>query len=243
MSSFSVNELLTPGSLTLITDQRAAPGDFILHQLLSDYVRSAPDGRCIIVSATQDLAKWKAISSRSGFNLNPKIEQGTITFIDIPTQLPTLSPSDNVTLLPILDLIRRSMAQAKGSSRTLLIIDDLATLEWIGHSALDISRFARAAVALCAKDNVDLAVRHHVATPNDLDSVVRTLLQLAAYHIEVLPLLSGRSGAISGEIAIHAGVTLSCAPKRVIARSRALQYRLGDYHAVYFERGTGQAVL
>ncbi len=65
MSSFSVRELLTSTGPVLITDQLSSPGDFLLHQLLSEYVKSSPDGKCIIISTSQDLARWKAISSRS----------------------------------------------------------------------------------------------------------------------------------------------------------------------------------
>ena len=48
MSSFSVCDLLTTSGPILITDQLASPGDFLLHQLLSEYVKSSPDGRCIL---------------------------------------------------------------------------------------------------------------------------------------------------------------------------------------------------
>jgi hypothetical protein len=50
------------------------------------------------------------------------------------------------------------------------------------------------------QNNVFLVIRYHVAAPNDLDSVVRILVQLSAYHIEVLPLSSGKSGAVTGEV-------------------------------------------
>ena len=65
MSWFSVNELVTTSGPVVITDQLASPADFLLHQLLSEYVKSSPDAKCIIVSTAQGLAKWKAISSRS----------------------------------------------------------------------------------------------------------------------------------------------------------------------------------
>ena len=65
MSWFSVNELLTASGPVVITDQLASPADFLLHQLLSEYVKSSPGANCIIVSAAQDLGKWMAISSRS----------------------------------------------------------------------------------------------------------------------------------------------------------------------------------
>jgi hypothetical protein len=45
------------------------------------------------------------------------------------------------------------------------------------------------------------------------------------------------------QIALHAGAALADTPRHVMPRSRALQYRLGEYHATYFERGTGHAVL
>src|SRR6266576_5850679 len=65
MSSFSISELLTLTGPVLITDQLSSPGDFLLHQLLSEYVKISPNGKCIIISTSQDLARWKAISSRS----------------------------------------------------------------------------------------------------------------------------------------------------------------------------------
>lgn len=53
---------------------------------------------------------------------------------------------------------------------------------------------------LNTQSDVLLAVRYHIATLDDLDNVLRILLQLSAYHIEVLPLSSGKSGAVSGEV-------------------------------------------
>jgi hypothetical protein len=81
-----------------------------------------------------------------------KLEQGSIVFIDVPTQLPDLSPS-NGTLLPLLDLIRRYIESLRGATPTLLIFDELALFEWIGHSELDVSRFVRALVSVKASAN------------------------------------------------------------------------------------------
>ncbi|KAI0281073.1 hypothetical protein BC826DRAFT_1072599 [Russula brevipes] len=95
------------------------------------------------------------------------------------------------------------------------------------------------------------------------------VLQLPTYLIEVLPLSSGKSGAVSVEAQLALPCMLrgwccpACStyllkhllrlcftraqcsphPRRVIPRSRALQYRLGEYHASYIDRGTGHAVL
>ncbi|KAH9962520.1 hypothetical protein BGW80DRAFT_1355776 [Lactifluus volemus] len=63
--SFSANQLLTHSGPIVITDHLASPGDFLLHQLLSEFIKGSPDGKCIIISTSQDLAKWNAIASRS----------------------------------------------------------------------------------------------------------------------------------------------------------------------------------
>ena len=85
-----------------------------------------------------------------GFNMAQKLEQGSIAFVDVPTQFPDLSPS-NGTLLPLLDFIRRYIGELRGATPSLLIFDELALFQWIGHSELDVSRFARALVSSCAK--------------------------------------------------------------------------------------------
>jgi hypothetical protein len=58
--------------------------------------------------------------------------------------------------------------------------------------------------ASSVKANVDifLAMRYHIAAPDDLDhtAMVRTLLQLSTYDIEILPLSNGKSIAVSGEV-------------------------------------------
>ena len=87
--------------------------------------------------------------------MTQKSEQGSVVFIDVPTRIPDLSPSEGVTLLPLLDMIRDSIARIRGATPPLLIFDELACFEWIGHSSLDVSRFVRALVACCAKASME----------------------------------------------------------------------------------------
>jgi len=75
---------------------------------------------------------------------------------------------------------------------SLLCSSGLVTRQWMFHAS-------------SVKANVDifLAMRYHIAAPDDLDhtAMVRTLLQLSTYDIEILPLSNGKSIAVSGEIA------------------------------------------
>jgi hypothetical protein len=87
-----------------------------------------------------------------------KLEQGSIVFIDVPTQFPALSPARGTTLLRLLDLIRGYIGTLREITHPLVIFDELASFEWISHSALDVSRFARALVALCGKASTAILV-------------------------------------------------------------------------------------
>ncbi|KAF8829844.1 hypothetical protein HHX47_DHR2000267 [Lentinula edodes] len=88
------------------------------------------------------------------------------------------------------------------------------------------------------------------------DALFRSLHALCTYHMDIQPLSSGRSGVVSGQIALHQGPnfihqgpnststttsTNTTSTKTSIVqtrpRSKALQYKLTDTFAVYFERG------
>ncbi|KAJ3879723.1 hypothetical protein F5051DRAFT_401731 [Lentinula edodes] len=169
-----------------------------------------------------------------------------------------------------------------GNSR-IIILDDITTLHWTGlASPLELGRFCRALRGLCVKNDAVLVIRHHVLspatftltptltlTPGDSpqedkepsgDALFRSLHALCTYHMDIQPLSSGRSGVVSGQIALHQGpnststkmptnftsttttsntntTSMKTSPVKTRPRSRALQYKLTDTSAVYFERG------
>ncbi|KAF8629693.1 hypothetical protein AX15_003331 [Amanita polypyramis BW_CC] len=129
-----------------------------------------------------------------------------------------------------------------GICSELVILDDISTLEWIGFSLLDIVRFVRALRAACIKANATFVIRHHRVS-DEPDELFSHLYHLCAYHLEVRGLASGRSGSVSGEIALHAGPATIPKDVNLLPRSCAMQYRLTDASAVFFEKGTGGAVL
>jgi hypothetical protein len=54
-------------------------------------------------------------------------------------------------LRPLFDLVQGALHKADHGDAKLVILDDIATLEWIGFSLLDVSRFARALWGACLK--------------------------------------------------------------------------------------------
>ncbi|KAG6884852.1 hypothetical protein C0993_007785 [Termitomyces sp. T159_Od127] len=156
--------------------------------------------------------------------------------------------SGQPSLRPVYDLIASKLRAIE--EHLFIIFDDIASLQWVGFPILDISRFARSLRALSHQTRSTLVIRHHNVTPEEPDDLFRHLLHLCTYHLEVLPLSSGKSGSVSGEldpkkfqIALHPGMSTSAAGIKLIPRSSAVQYRLTDTGANYFDRGTGGGIL
>ncbi|CCM03898.1 uncharacterized protein FIBRA_06049 [Fibroporia radiculosa] len=266
---FPPPSLPLPGEILLITDELASPADFLLHRSLSTHLKESKLSYAIILSVSESLARWKAVAGRSvgripsplalnadyrcskGVNLAQLLSSGALTLLEYtseePFAMPDAGADPGVPLKALLGRLRDTLVQRRGGetpeARTLVILEDIAALEWIGTPLLDLSRFARALCATCRQFNAALIVRHHVVTPGEPDDLLRLLMQLCTYHMDVLPLSSGRSGAVSGQVALHAGPSAIDPPFRLISRSDAVHYRLTDAGSVFFDRGTGGGVL
>ncbi|KAI0784689.1 hypothetical protein C8Q75DRAFT_723989 [Abortiporus biennis] len=245
---FSLANLSSIRQFLLVTDQLSSPADFYLHQSLANHLKGTPEAKCLVLSVSESISKWKAIAGKSNVNLQHHLASGSLVFVDLlSTAQPVPSTTSHVksTLRPVLEHIREiiSVWRTSGSSEIQVILDDISGLEWIGFSPLDVSRFVRALVASCRNLNTALIVRHHIITPGEPDDLLRQLLQLCTYHLEVLPLSTGKSGAVSGQVALHFGSSTFATSIRPIPRSSAIQYKLTDTACVFFERGTGSTVL
>ncbi|KAF9025011.1 hypothetical protein BDZ89DRAFT_1017128 [Hymenopellis radicata] len=220
---------LPPGVIQLITDELASPADYILHQLVISHSKEQKHSKRIILSVSQAWARWQAIALKNSVNLTQQKASGSLLFIDVGI----------MTLKQVYRDIVDNL-----SPGVLVILDDVSTLEWTGTPVLDIVRFCRALRAQCLKSQATLVIRHHITVPDSPDQLFQDLLQLATYHVDVKALSSGRSGAVSGEVALHLAPNASpTLPIRPIPRSRAVQYRLTDSGAVFFERGNSRGVL
>ncbi|KAJ7736867.1 hypothetical protein B0H16DRAFT_110288 [Mycena metata] len=239
---------LPSGLVLFVTDTLASPAGWVLHRGLIDHlkgVKSDTQKKAIVLSVSEDLARWKAIAAKSNLHLDQKAASGAFVFIDVLARVhPPDTDSPLPVLRPVLDAVVSALGPDADRTDTLVIVDDLATLDWLGFSVLDITRFCRALAATCRKANATLLIRQHLLAPDAApDELFRALNQLCTYHMEVLPLASGRSGAVSGQVALHLGPGTPKSGVRLLSRSVALQYKLSDGGAVFFERGTGAGVL
>ncbi|KIK64146.1 hypothetical protein GYMLUDRAFT_162044 [Collybiopsis luxurians FD-317 M1] len=234
---------LPKGILLLITDELSSPAEFALHHCLISHIKEQTNSLNIVLSISEDLTKWQSVSAKSNVNLSQQISAETFHFINVSLALENVKVAAT-PFYALYEQIASVFEKASPERSALVILDDISALEWMGYSISDLFRFCRALRALCLKNQATLLIRHHIVTPGELDPLFRHLHSLCTYHLEVQPLNSGRSGAVSGQIALHPGPTApSPSTTKLRSRSAALQYRLTDSSAVFFERGTSRGVL
>lgn len=82
-------------------------------------------------------------------NLDQHIASQSLSFIDVLSQLRSITTS---TLRPLYDVVRTHLQTAVvDEGHTLVILDDVSPLEWIGYSTTELSHFLRALSALCRR--------------------------------------------------------------------------------------------
>ncbi|KAI5889930.1 uncharacterized protein SCHCODRAFT_02630412 [Schizophyllum commune H4-8] len=229
----------------LLTDELASPADFYLYS--TAFQRLKGGRRVLVVSAADDLARWKAVAGKSGVNSAQQVVNKAFEYYDVSAELDRVLESVDQDGAPPLralyDTIVDRLAQQEAPS--LIILDALPEMLWLGLPEKDVRLFCRALRALCLKNHTGLLIRFHTTADGEHDELLAFLTQLCQFRVDVCPLASGRSGLVSGEIVLRRGASCFVQHMNVktIPRSSALQYRLSDYSVMYFEKGTDRAVL
>lgn len=94
-------------------------------------------------------------------NLATHLDQGRVILIDVMSQVASTKPEGHPTLRELYDNIRSILATLQEGSQKapLIILDDLASMEWMGVPVVEIVRFARALCGLCRKVCLSLATQ------------------------------------------------------------------------------------
>ncbi|KAI0745624.1 hypothetical protein C8Q76DRAFT_704213 [Earliella scabrosa] len=243
---FPPTALPLPREIVLITDEILSPGDFLLHRFLINHLKGTKKATAILVCVSEDLTRWKSVASKSNVNLSTNLDLGSLMLVDVMSHLtPRVATEGYPTLGELYKNIHSvlNIFSEDVEKNTLLILDDLTALEWIGIPTEEIARFARALCALSRRHNSSLVVRHHITTPSEPDELFKRLVELCDYHLDIFPLSSGRSGSVSGQVSLHCGPAITQPAHRLVARNSAVHYRLSDSGSVFFDRGTSNGVL
>jgi len=245
---FPPHSLPARGESVLITDRLPSPADFLLHRYFATHIKESKEAKCIVIDTTDSQTKWKLLAGKSGINLPPLVASESAVFLDAIDKVifPEGATHGESTPLRLLyDCIQSIFEKwnQRPPSSKLVIVDDLSSLEWIGLPLVDLKLFSRAIFTLCRKFNASLIIRHHIVNAQEIDDLHRHLMQLCTHYVDVLPLSTGRSGSVSGQVTLRPGPILATPSYKVITRSSAIQYRLTETGVMFFDRGTGSTVL
>ncbi|KZT62852.1 hypothetical protein CALCODRAFT_478760 [Calocera cornea HHB12733] len=251
-----VAALAEPGHFLLVNDRIASPGQFILHHILAGALKDV-SATCVLVSFLEPLDHWKSIQNKMGVALPTYASRKSFIFVDAFSQItmpptsprsqdslvvPPIDPDSPVPLRPLFDTIMGAVRSADPELPKLVLFDEVSLLEWLVPNQVEVTRFWRAVLALKEKLGFGLVVLQSLDASQS--AMVDLLVSSSTMHLEISALASGRSSAVTGEIALQRGpLSLPDDASYKAARKQALQYRLTESGAVWIERGTGGGML
>ncbi|WWC58318.1 uncharacterized protein I303_100858 [Kwoniella dejecticola CBS 10117] len=275
-SSSTSTSLPPPRSHLIISDTVASPSHFAVYHLVSAALGKERRKVVWIDFRGEGRASWEAVLKKIGTPLppaaSPQFIHFTPSFLPFPIPTPSSSSSsssskntprlfddnDQPTLRDTYNSIVPVIAEG-----SLIILDGLSELSWIGMSAMEISKFVRAVFARTRSSNAILVSTLHAdhlplssnvipqtdAGTNEGELLERLLRIGQGCWWRVSHLASGRSGDVMGEISSHPltkPIGLEDSDKLNyphIPRSNPLQYRLESNTVRVFAKGTGRGFL
>jgi len=245
LSGEKTHDTLPGNGIVLVTDHVDSPASFLLVRAAVLVLKrpkvqsSSQKTRCVFITFTQDVEHWKTIMDKQNVNCAKAIEQRNLVFLDLLSwwrKDVALSTPDNL-LGECYRLLQQELANGDIGD-TLVLIDDLAHLEWVGIEEHQLINFLRAFRSLLHKTRGSLiALYHTLSTESPISNPHRYLLETCTAHIGCRPLSSGRSGAVSGEMYVRSGPE-AWPGEVIVPPQRIMHYRCTDTGAVVSERGT-----
>ncbi|WWD09122.1 hypothetical protein V865_007244 [Kwoniella europaea PYCC6329] len=260
----SSTSLPPPRSQLIISDTLSSPGHFAVYHLVSSALGKEKRKVIWVDFRGEGRSSWEAILKKIGTPLPPSTSP---SFIHIsPSSLPSSIKTTNKNAPKLLDNNQKPALKETYDNiiphltdGSLVILDGLSELDWIGFSPLEISKFVRAVFAKVKLSNSILVLTIHAdhlplsstvipskeAGESELLDRLLRIGQGCWWRVSHLP--SGRSGDVMGEISSHPltkPIGLEGSQKfPYIPRSNPLQYRLEPNTVRVFPKGTGRGFL
>ncbi|KAL7415484.1 hypothetical protein BDY24DRAFT_383101 [Mrakia frigida] len=270
-SSSSPRVPLPPkGSTILLSDTLSSPAGFVLMHFLASQLKAGKE--VVLVGCGEGLSHYRAVAKKMYLNDSAVTFIDALSHLSMPTESSNSSPlqsnvapslfpppQDDLSLRPLYNLIVSTLKgkgravngtdsdDAPGPTETLVIIDDLSALHWMGVEVDEVSRFVRALQARSRKTSSSLLLLIHGSTSSPSlpqDTLFRTLYPSVDLFIQCRGLSSGRSGEVSGELSFTPTPLMSSDTLfPSTSPGKELQYKLGDSSVTFFAKGTGYGFL
>ncbi|KAK8861736.1 hypothetical protein IAR55_002559 [Kwoniella newhampshirensis] len=254
-----------PSSHLVLSDTLSSPSHFATYHLVSAAVGKERRRVVWVDFRGEGRASWEAVLKKLGTPLPPASSK---EFVHItPSSLPYSIPTNSTSPRLSDDGSRASLRATYDSvvphlkEGSLVILDGLSELVWMGMSSVEVGSFVRAIFAKVRNTKSTLVSTVHADhlplassstyNPRSSDSnadLLERLLRVGQggwWRISHLP--SGRSGDVMGEISSHPlSSYIEQGEKNGfthVPRSNPLQYRLEASTVRVFPKGTGRGFL
>ncbi|GAA5903700.1 uncharacterized protein JCM6883_005088 [Sporobolomyces salmoneus] len=250
------NTTLPSSCSVLITDTLASPSLFLLTSFISRSLRKTttptdPKGKgkakVVLVGVREVEQEYTNILKKQSVQLSTEKSQGKFELIDgSDGDLQQIYNSVSTSLSTLLE-------EDETTEGTLVIIDDLSALSWMGNDLKKIVKFNLALKKLCLATRSTLvsvihsdSISPHPIIQDESDQYVfRKTLQTSDYWFELKSLVS----QARGELSIHPGPALQSTSRtgkderlRTRFGKEALEYTLEENGAVFEVKGLGRFI-
>ncbi|WWD16335.1 hypothetical protein CI109_100761 [Kwoniella shandongensis] len=261
----SSSSLPPASSHLIISDTLASPSHFATYHLVSSALGKEKRRVVWVDFRGEGRASWEAVLKKLGTPLPPTASKEFVHIApsSLPHAVPTTQTSPKLfdeesrpSLRPTCDAIIPNLKEG-----SLVILDGLSELVWMGIPSVEVGKFVRAVFAKVRNTQSILVSTIHAdhlpltssstsaPSANDANAdLLERLLRIGQggwWRISHLP--SGRSGDVMGEISSHPlGTYVGQEGKSgfpSVPRSNPLQYRLESSTVRVFPKGTGRGFL
>ncbi|RDD39533.1 Elongator complex protein 6 [Trichoplax sp. H2] len=256
-SLLECNKKNLPNGKSLVIIDSQTDGSFLLHHFISLYIQGG--GKVVMLAFAQSFSHYSLVAQKLGINLNSACDDKTFVFlpglkytldgiINRDVENPLLDTSNCKSLHSLYQAINSAISANENQSLpTLLIIDDISTLLYLGFQHTEICTFLTYCQhTICKKTNgCILSLIHNDSDVEDQSSnlLSRWFHHFADIVLELEGLQSGRSKDVHGQLKVVFTRREQNDLHSLSPLSRCVHYRIRDKGVSFFALGTSPAIL
>ncbi|XP_058455307.1 elongator complex protein 6 [Malaya genurostris] len=220
-----------PG-LTLIKQQSAVDGSFLIASVLGHRLKSDKDARILLVACHHGYSHYSSACLKLAFNLSSARESGQLQVLDVGAEV-----FRNYPIGPSVDTIRERIEQALASSpKVTVIIDDLTHLLNYGHTESELIDLVEQLMVRRTGSEQSFVIK--LNTADLFERLCANLDDMAQTVIQLDQMSSGNFREVNGRLSVSRrpaddGNDLLC----VLQPEKSVLYKVNDKNVRIFVPG------
>ncbi|XP_058811713.1 uncharacterized protein LOC131676589 [Topomyia yanbarensis] len=215
--------------LTLIKQQTAVDGSFLIASVLGHRLKSDKDTRVLLVAAQHGYGHYSSACAKLAYNLGPARDSGQLLVLDVGAEL-----TQNYPVCPNVDTVRERIETVLAASpKVTIIIDDLTYLLNYGHTETELIQLVEQFVA---RRGPEQSFVIKLNTADLFEWLCANLDDLAQTEVRLETLSSGNFREVDGRLSVSRMVgddELICLKQQ----EKSVLYKVNDRNVKVFVPG------